>query len=140
MSKIISFIERYGLQAFAVASAIVAPMAASAVLTSPSITIPSNTGLGSLTGVSSELTAIADWMFYFLIILAVIFVVVAAYRYLTAAGDPEKVKSANKTLLYAAIALLVGILARAIPSLVGSIVGTSVSAPASGAGAGTIGQ
>jgi hypothetical protein len=80
--------------------------------------------VNSLTDVGQSLCNIAGWMFYFLVILAVIFVIVAAFRYLTAAGDPEKVKAASHMLLYAAIAIVVGVLAKAVPSLVGSVMGT----------------
>ena len=65
------------------------------------------------------------WAFYFLIVLAVIFVIVAAFKYLTAAGDPEKVKAAGATLLYAAVAIGVALLAKAVPLVVGSFVGAS---------------
>jgi len=75
----------------------------------------------SLNAVGQSLCNITNWLFYFLIILAVIFIIVAAFKYLTAAGEPEKVKSASHTLLYAAIAIVVGILAKAVPSLIGSV-------------------
>jgi hypothetical protein len=75
--------------------------------------------------ISGEMCAIANWMFYFLIILSVIMVVAAAYIYLTSNGDPEKVGTATKTLTYAAVGILVGVLAKAIPTLVASIVGYS---------------
>lgn len=76
--------------------------------------------------ISGEMCAIANWMFYFLIILSVIMFVAAGYIYLTSNGDPEKVGKATKTLTYAAIGLAVGILAKAIPMLVASIVGSSL--------------
>ena len=72
---------------------------------------------------AQSLCNITNWLFYFLIILAVIFIIVAAFKYLTAAGEPEKVKSASHMLLYAAIAIVVGILAKAVPSLIGSVLG-----------------
>ena len=70
---------------------------------------------------------ILGWVFVLLILLAVVFVIVAAFRYLTAAGDPEKVKKANYTLLYAAIAVAVAILAKAVPLLVSSLVGGNIT-------------
>jgi len=48
----------------------------------------------SLQGVLNLFCIIFSWAFYFLIALAVIFVLVAAFKYLTAGGDPEKVKAA----------------------------------------------
>jgi len=81
----------------------------------------------SLTAVGTSLCNITNWLFYFLIILAVIFIIFAAFKYLTAAGEPEKVKSAGHMLLYAAIAIVVGIIAKAVPSLIGSFLGTGTS-------------
>jgi membrane-associated HD superfamily phosphohydrolase len=83
----------------------------------------------SLSAVGQSLCNITNWLFYFLIILAVLFIIVAAFKYLTAAGEPEKVKSASHMLLYAAIAIVVGIVAKAVPSLIGSVLnsGTAVS-------------
>jgi hypothetical protein len=45
----------------------------------------------------------------------------AAYNYLTAGDDTEKVHRATKTMTYAAIAVVVAILAEGFPVLVGSI-------------------
>ena len=59
-----------------------------------------------------------NWIFSILIILAVVFVLVGAYKYLFAAGESEKVKSANKTLMYAAIAIAVALLAWSVPAIV----------------------
>ena len=87
-------------------------------------TVPQG-NITSLSGVLQILCTVFAWAFYFLIVLAVIFVLVAAFKYLTAAGDPEKVKSAGATLLYAAIAIGVALLARAVPLVVGSFLGAS---------------
>jgi hypothetical protein len=81
--------------------------------------------INSLQGVLQMLCTVFAWAFYFLIVIAVIFVIVAAFKYLTAAGDPEKVKSAGATLLYAAIAIGIALLARAVPLVIGSFLGAS---------------
>lgn len=78
--------------------------------------------VSTLSGIQGFIcTFIVGWMFTFLIILSVVFVLVAAFKYLTAGGDPEKVKGASHTLIYAAIAIVVAIMARAIPLLIGSL-------------------
>ncbi len=59
------------------------------------------------------------WAFW---ILAAIMIIYAAFIYLTAGGDPEKVKKASHMLLYAAIAMAVALLATVLPNLVASIV------------------
>lgn len=69
---------------------------------------------------------IINLLFAVLIFLVIFFVVLAAFKYLTAGGDPDKVKAASHDLLYAAIAIVVALLAKAIPSIVSSIVGGSL--------------
>jgi len=86
-------------------------------------TPPPNVLQGGISGVGTLLCTIFNWMFYFLIVLAVIFVVVAAFRYLFAAGDPEKVKSAGHALIYAAVAIAVGLIAKAVPGIVSTLLG-----------------
>ena len=82
-------------------------------------------GLGAGPQTVSDLGTIVckaiGWIFTFLIITAIIFVLIAAFKYLTAAGDPEKVKSASHTLIYAAVAVAVALLAKGIPVIVGTI-------------------
>lgn len=82
-------------------------------------TPPPKANFTTLQNVLDASCTVFSWMFYFLVVLAVIFIVIAAYKYLTAAGNPEKVKGATSTLLYAAIAVGVALLARAIPVVVG---------------------
>ncbi len=66
-------------------------------------------------------TVVVGWLFTFLIVLTVVFVLIAAYRYLTASGDPEKVKGAGSMLIYAAIAIVVALFARGLPLIIGSL-------------------
>ncbi len=70
---------------------------------------------------SSLFCPIMDWMFWTLIAVAVIMVMWAAYTYLTAGDDTEKVHRATKILTYAAVAVVVGLIAKGFPYLVGSI-------------------
>jgi hypothetical protein len=66
---------------------------------------------------------IVNLLFAVLIFATIFFVVLAAFKYLTAGGDPEKVKAASHQLLFAAIAIVVALLAKGLPSIVNSIVG-----------------
>jgi hypothetical protein len=81
-------------------------------------------------GVLTVLDRVIGWIFTLLLVLAVIFILYAAFKYLTAAGVPANIQTANKMLLYAAIAVAVAVLARTIPVLVRNFVG-------SGAGGGS---
>jgi hypothetical protein len=78
--------------------------------------------------IPTTLCSVVDWIFYGLIVFAVIMVLIAAYGYLTSGGDPEKVKTASHRLLYAAIAIVVGLIAVSFPDLVGSFFGDSSTA------------
>ena len=49
------------------------------------------------------------------------------FLYATSAGEAEKVGKANKTLLYAAIALVVAFVAQGVPVLIASFLGSSTS-------------
>ncbi len=107
----------------AIAVSSLLPLAAFAQQALPPSPNPAPTILVSLTGVGGLLCTVIDWMFYFLLILAVIFVMVAAFGYLTAAGDPDKVKTASNRIIYAAVAIAVAILAKGVPFIVGSVLG-----------------
>lgn len=65
------------------------------------------------------------WMFWALMVLGVAMFIVGGYIYATSAGEAEKVGKATKTLLYAAIAIAVGLIARGIPVLVATFIGAS---------------
>jgi hypothetical protein len=68
------------------------------------------------------LARFANWMFIALLLTAVGFVLYAAYKYLTAGGDPAKIGEATSALIYAAVATAVALIAGAIPLLVQQLV------------------
>lgn len=76
--------------------------------------ITSGQGFVDLLNVVLRWVATAFW------ILAALFIFIAAYKYLTAGGDPEKVKSASSNLLWAVVAIAIAIMAYGLPVLVGN--------------------
>ena len=125
MKKVINFAKEFSPSIIAL---VLPAMAFAQTLPPPSAPTNANVPQGAITslqGVLQTMCTVFAWAFYFLIVLAVIFVIVAGFKYLTASGDPEKVKSAGATLLYAAIAIGVALLARAVPLVVGSFLGAS---------------
>lgn len=71
---------------------------------------------------------VANWMFTILLVLAVIFIVWAAYNYLLSEGNEEKVTAAHKALVYAAVAVAVAVLARGFVYVVrNTVMGTNVA-------------
>ena len=81
-----------------------------------------NTSQFGLEGVLQVICRVVDVLFSVLVLVALVYVVLAAFKYLTAGGDPEKVKTANYQLIYAAVAIGIGILARALPLAVSTFI------------------
>lgn len=71
----------------------------------------------------NALYSVRDWLFYILLTVAAIFIIVAAYHFVTAAGDPEKIKTARNFVLYALIGVMVAFLSRGLVALVQLIAG-----------------
>jgi phosphoglycerol transferase MdoB-like AlkP superfamily enzyme len=69
------------------------------------------TGPGTVGGLVGLLGQIVRWVYIIFFIIAVLFIILAAFSYLTAAGDEEKVKTAKNRIIYAAVAIIVALLA-----------------------------
>lgn len=66
---------------------------------------------------------LADFLFLGVGIVAVFFVTIAGFRFVTSAGDPQKVERAKKTLTYALLGLAVVILSYVILKVVTYVTG-----------------
>lgn len=66
---------------------------------------------------------VTDWIFVFVVTLVIIFILMGAFNLVTAAGTPEKVKTGRDLIIFAAIGMLVALLAKAIPYIVRSVLG-----------------
>lgn len=107
---------------FAVSSMLFAPLAVLAVdITLEPPPTPEGTGPSTVDEGISILNQILTWISIIFWIVAVIFILYAAFLYLTAAGDAEKVKKASSQLLYAVIAIAVALMATIIPSFVANV-------------------
>lgn len=67
---------------------------------------------------------LVDWLFTGALILTVIFVLLAAIKYITKGSDPKEVSAAHQMLIWAAIGIAVAIMAAVVPGFVASILGT----------------
>jgi len=67
------------------------------------------------------------YFFWFVLTLATIFVIVAAYEYVTAGDDTEKTSKARRTLTYAAVGVAVALCALAFPQIVSTVVAPSAA-------------
>ena len=63
---------------------------------------------------------IFNWVYTIVFVLAAFFLLLAAYTFITAGGDPEKLGKARGYLLYAVIGVIVGVLAYGLVSFVRS--------------------
>lgn len=68
------------------------------------------------------LPRIADWIFSILLIVAVIFLILGAYNFVTSAGDAEKVTAGKQMIMWALVGVAVALLARGLVALVNLIV------------------
>jgi len=63
---------------------------------------------------------VSKWLYGILLALAALFVILAAYRFLNAAGDPKALETAKRQILYAIIAVVVAMLSKTLIGLVSS--------------------
>jgi len=68
------------------------------------------------------LYSVTNWIFVILVGVASLFVILGAMNLLMSAGSPEKVSSGRQYIMFAAIGLAVGLLAKAVPAIVKLIV------------------
>lgn len=66
---------------------------------------------------------VTDWVFMIVVSLATIFILFGAFNFLTAGGSPEKVTIGRNYLIYAAIGIIIALLAKVIPSIAKSLLG-----------------
>ncbi len=71
----------------------------------------------------NTLYGVVDWIFVILIALSGLFIILGAMNLIMSAGDSSKVTTGRQYVMYAFIGLIVGLLARAIPSVVKLVVG-----------------
>jgi len=65
---------------------------------------------------------VTDWIFYVLLAAVAIVFILGGFFFLSAGGDPYKVRQAQNFLLYGVIGLVLALLARIIPGIIKGIV------------------
>lgn len=66
---------------------------------------------------------VADFVFTASLVVGVLFILVGAFKYMTAAGDSSKVKEAQGTLTYAVVGIAIALLAGSVVPVVNSLLG-----------------
>lgn len=70
--------------------------------------------------------AIINIIFYLAIAVAPIMIIVAGFYFITAAGEPEKINTAKKMILWTLIGLLIVFLAKALIVFFGEMFGVEI--------------
>ncbi|MDP3015356.1 MAG: hypothetical protein Q8N28_03045 [bacterium] len=70
------------------------------------------------------IAGVVKWTYAIFFIITVMFVLFAAFNYLTGGGDPEKIKTAHKQIMYAVIAIAVALLAVGFSLIIKQFLGT----------------
>lgn len=76
---------------------------------------------GNESDITSLIHNITNWLTIAVGIVAVVFIIISAIQMITSSGEAEKVKKAQRTLIYSVIGLVVAILANVIIGLVFNI-------------------
>tara|TARA_Y100000310_G_scaffold311535_1_gene357873 strand:+ start:112 stop:483 length:372 start_codon:yes stop_codon:yes gene_type:complete len=95
----------------------------------PVTDIPEAYRLGEKTNVPTtgatlitRIQLIANWVFGIFLAISLIFIIVGAFQFVTAGGDPAKVSEARQKLMYAVIGIAIGLLVLGIPAIIRNIV------------------
>ncbi|GEM_PF-2316062 len=75
----------------------------------------------------AELLAILDtvvnWFFTIFIIIAIIFIILAAFQFITGGGDTAKISEARQKLIWATLGIIVALIAKGFPVVIRNILG-----------------
>ena len=80
-------------------------------------------GNGSNSGLLLIVLALVDILLRVAALVAVAFVIIGGFKYMTAQGEPAGVKSATQTLVGALVGLVIAIIATAVVSFIGNRLG-----------------
>ena len=73
-------------------------------------------------GLLADIQRIANWVFAFFLAISLIYLVVAAFQFVTGGGDPAQVSGARQKLIYAVTGIAIGLLVFGIPQIIRTIV------------------
>ncbi len=79
-------------------------------------------GPGTPGEVLSIIANIGDWVFGIFIAISVIYIVMAAFQFVTGEGKPDKITEARMKLLYAAVGIGIALFAGAFDDIIRSII------------------
>ena len=69
------------------------------------------------------LTKIVRYTYTIFFIVAIIFIIIAAFSFLTAQGDPEKIKGARAQILWAVVAIAIALISVGAAQIIKTFIG-----------------
>lgn len=98
-----------------------------ATIVAAGVTISSNVAYAQANvtdqkGLGQVFCNIINWMIYILLAVSIIMILFAAFQYVTGGDDQEKISKARKTITWAAVGLVVALLAKGFPLIVADLV------------------
>ncbi len=79
-----------------------------------------------MAGLFDVVEKVINYFFTALIVLAVIFIILAGFSFLTASGDPAKLNKAKNQLFWALVAVAIGALSKGMVMAVAKIFGVEI--------------
>ncbi len=76
------------------------------------------------TPIAGLMTKVANWATGLLIALSTLFIIFAAFLYVTAGADPGNVDKAKTIIMYAVIGIVVALLSQVVAGVVKAVIGT----------------
>ena len=73
------------------------------------------------TDLIGRIDIIGNWVFAIFLSISLIYIVIAAFQFITGAGDPAKVTEARQKLIYAAIGIAIALLAGGFDDILRSV-------------------
>ena len=81
-------------------------------------------------GLRNMVLTIVNWFLFFLGLIATIFLIYGGFLYITSAGNDDNVNKAKKIIIYAAIGLILILVAAVLVNALVNMIGTGVDNPA----------
>ncbi len=99
---------------------VLASLILTGLLVLPAIVIAQETA--PTVDVMDALNRIINWVFTILMVVAIIFLIIGAFNFVTAAGAPEKVEAGKKSIMWALVGAAAALLAKGLVVLVRKII------------------
>lgn len=78
--------------------------------------------ISSVEGIFNIIKKVVQWTYTIFFVVAVFFILLAAFNFLTAQGDPEKIKNARSQILWASVAIAIALISVGAAQIINSLI------------------